>query len=222
MSRRAKLPWLNALLVVVVAVALAGCGGGDSDTGASVPSTSASVTSPPPFEADRALIALADLPAGWAVDRDDSDNNNEFCGTGADLKSQVDIETVDKADAQFAEGGNVPVLLHAVGVYPVDQASTAFDRFRSALTGCTSLTLDDGQKLKVAPVSFPSLGDESVPLLFSGEVEGFPVAFYVIVVRVADGVTIIAYGGLSPDVSDAERFARLATDKLGQAQSPSP
>jgi hypothetical protein len=45
---------------------------------------------------------------------------------------------------------------------------------------------------------------------------------YVIMARVADCMTLVAYGGLSPDVAEAGRFTRLATDKLRQAPVPSP
>jgi hypothetical protein len=202
-----------AATVLLLALIWAGCGGGDQ-SGKSTVSPPATATSPAPFEANDALITLADLPTGWAVDRDESDDNkdDDFCGKGASIKSLVGIETIDKADIQFAEGGSVPVLVQAVGAYPAGQASAAFAAFREAVAGCTSITVGKGQKLKIAPVSFPSVGDESVPLLFTGEVEGISFGFYVIMARVADG-------RLSPDLAEAERFARLATDKLRTAQT---
>ncbi len=210
----------GGLFVAFLSIALVGCGGGGSDEAASTSATTTATA--PPFKAADALITLADMPTGWAVEPDDKDSKSDFCGTGSTFSDQTGIHTLDKAEAQFAEGGSIPLLFHAVGAYAPGQAEAAIGRFRKIVAGCTTLKTDDGRKLNVAAVSFPELGDESVPLLFTGKVEGFNFGFYFVLVRVADGLTLVGYGGIAPDVAEAERFARLATDKLRQAQGGAP
>jgi hypothetical protein len=39
-----------------------------------------------------------------------------------------------------------------------------------------------------------------------------------IAIRARDGIALVGYGGLSPDVTEAARYARLAAQKLAQAQ----
>lgn len=207
-------------LLVAAAIALVGCGGGDgeADAGGADAPASTTAAAPPPFDPQEAVIALSDLPSGWAVDPDDEDDEDEdFCGRGESVKSLVGVESVGKAEAQFAEGGSIPVLVNALGAYAPGDADTAFDRLRGILADCPSFE-SDGTTFDIAPVSFPEVGDESVPLLFSGEVEGFTIGFYFVIARVEDGITIVGYGGLAPDVSEAERFARLAVTKLEEAQ----
>jgi hypothetical protein len=103
---------------------------------------------PLPFEPEEALLALDDLPAGWAEDPDE----------------------------------------------------------------------DDGDEFRLAPSSFPEVGEESVPILVPADVDGVTISFYVVAIRVADGVAQVGYGGLDPDVAEAARFARLAAGKLAAAQ----
>jgi hypothetical protein len=219
MTRPGITNWLSGGLIVFVVIALIGCGGGND--GASTPSTATTASAPPPFEAADALITLADMPTGWAVEPDD-DSKSDFCGTGGSLSDAAGVQALDKAEAQYTEGGNIPLLFHGVGAYAPGQAHAVVSKFREIIAGCTTMTLDDGEKLDVASVSFPNLGDESVPILFTGEVEGFNIGLYAIVIRIADGLTVVSYGGIAPDVAEVERLARLATDKLRAAQAPAP
>jgi hypothetical protein len=48
------------------------------------------------------------------------------------------------------------------------------------------------------------------------------VSLYLVVVRIADGITIVGYGGLGPDVAEVEKYVSLAVTKLEQAQGVSP
>lgn len=218
---------MRAALLVLFGASLlvaSACGGGGNESG-QVSSGSAygvaptPAPTPPPFRAADALIALSDLPPGWAVEPDDDDDEEtDFCGRKGSALSLVGIKSADKAEAQYAEGGAIPLLAHSLGAYLPGEADAAFDGLRTILSDCTSLK-SDGTEFTVVPVSFPELGDESIPLLFSGEVEGITVSFYFVIVRVGDGITIVGYGGLSPDVAEVEKFARLAVTKLREAQA---
>jgi hypothetical protein len=207
-------------LVAATALALGGRGGGDdaADAGSTAGPPRATAT----FNARDAVMALSDLPSGWAVDPDDDDEEDEndfFCGE--DLDAVVEPEEVNEAQAQFAQGGSIPLLINAVGAYAPGDADVAFDKFEEIVADCSSFE-DEGTTFEVAPVSFPEQGDESVPLLLSAEVEGLAVSLYLVVVRIADGITIVGYGGLGPDVAEVEKYVSLAVTKLEQAQGVSP
>ena len=89
--------------------------------------------------------------------------------------------------------------------------------FRNIAAKCHELKCD-GQKFTVARVSFPAVGDESVPLLATGDVEGFTVALYIVALRVGDGIALVGYGRVGPDVAEAVRYAKLAADRLAAVQ----
>lgn len=204
----------------MTALVVGACGGGDdaAEAGSTAATAAPPATASSTFNAEDAVIALSDLPAGWAVDpEDDGDDDDGFCGRDEDIPSLTGIEAASKAEAQFAEGGNIPALFNAVAAYAPGGAEISFAKFKEIVNGCT-FTESDGTTFKVAPVSFPEQGDESVPLLVSAEVEGFTVSLYFVFVRVADGITIVGYGGLAPDVAEVEKFVRLAVTKLQEAQ----
>jgi hypothetical protein len=115
-------------LVAATALALGGRGGGDdaADAGSTAGPPRATAT----FNARDAVMALSDLPSGWAVDPDDDDEEDEndfFCGE--DLDAVVEPEEVNEAQAQFAQGGSIPLLLNGVGAYAPGDADVAFDKF---------------------------------------------------------------------------------------------
>ena len=210
--------WIAAALVAAMTLVVSGCGGGDDAAEASTIGTTAPpATASSSFKAEDAVIALSDLPTGWAVDPEEDDDDDGFCGRDEDIPSLVGFEAASKAEAQFAEGGNIPVLFSFVAAYAPGGAAISFAKLEEIVADCTSFE-SDGTTFKVASVSFPEQGDESVPLLVSGEVKGFTVSFYFVFVRVAAGITIVGYGGLAPDVAEVEKFVRLAVKKLEQAQ----
>ncbi len=220
MSGRRLPLWIAGALVAATTLVVGACGGGDdaAEAGSTAATAAPPATASSSFNAEDALIALSDLPTGWAVDpEEDDDDDDGFCGRDEDIPSLAGVEAVSKAEAQFAEGGNIPVLFHFVGAYAPGDAEISFAKFEEIVTDCTSIE-SDGTTLKIAPVSFPELGDESVPLLVSAEEQGVTVSLYFVFVRVADGITIVGYGGLATDVAEAEKFVRLAVKKLEQAQ----
>lgn len=211
--------WIAVALVAVTALALGGCGGGDdaAEAGSAAGTAAPPATASSSFKAEDAVIALSDLPTGWAVDPDETDDDDGFCGRDEDIPSLVGFEAVSKAEAQFAEGGNIPLLFNFVAAYAPGDAAISFDKFAEIVGDCSSFE-SDGTTFKVAPVSFPEQGDASVPLLVSAEIEGFTFSLYFVSVRVADGITVVGYGGLGPDVAEVEKYVGLAVTKLEQAQ----
>lgn len=217
----------STLILAVPAIAatvfaLAGCGGRDdaTDAGSTTGAASPSAIAVPSFDPDDAVIALSDLPSGWAVEPDDDNDYSELCGLGGPA-SLIGGTGADRADAQFAEGGDSPVLANAVSAYVPGEANVVFDQAKEIVAGCASLE-SGGTTYEVTPVSFPEQGDESIPLLVSTEFRGYTIRLYLVITRVADGITALLYGGLAPDVAEAERYVGLAVTKLGRAQGSAP
>jgi hypothetical protein len=183
-------------------------------------STAAQQTAPATFDPDTALIALTDLPTGWAAE-DEPESQDDFCGLGSGVTAELRERAADIATAGYAEGGDAPALAHLVGAFAPNRAESTFDEFEAAMTDCPPLE-SDGVTWEPARVSFPALGDESTALLLSGETEGFELSAYYVVIRVEDGLAVVGYGGFAPDVAEVEKYARLATRKLQEAQEPSP
>src|SRR5262249_53577960 len=97
---------VSAALAVVAALVAAGCGGGSKSSNAASTATTATAT----FDPKAALITLGDLPAGWAAVPTASDRGT-FCGKAASAQALA------KTAAEYAEGGAIPILQHAVGAY---------------------------------------------------------------------------------------------------------
>ncbi len=151
-----------------------GCGGGGDD---SAKTASTTPTAPLPFEPEEAAIGLSDLPPGWAEDPGDVEANRRFCG------QEIGVPTLGRADVAFAEGGNLPFLLERVVAYAPGDAQTTIGEFAEIAADCDEYE-QEGQTVTVARSSFPDVGDESVPLLLSTEIEDFNVAFYTVAIRV--------------------------------------
>lgn len=197
---------VSAALAVVAALVAAGCGGGSKSSNAASTATTATAT----FDPKAALITLGDLPAGWAAVPTASDRGT-FCGKAASAQALA------KTAAEYAEGGAIPILQHAVGAYSPGDAQKVMAEFRALAAACHEFESGD-VTFTVARSSFPAVGDESVPLVATGDVGGATATLYVVALRVGEGVALVVYGGVNPDVSQAVRYSKLAADKLAAVQ----
>ena len=237
MSGRQLALTIATALVAATALALGGCGGGDDE--ADAPSTASTApqpaTAPAAFDPERALIALSDLPTGWAVDQGELDPGADFCGLGSGIDSELrergaDVAHAVYATADWAKGDRLLDLTYAVGAFAPGGAAAAFTVFEDAMADCPPPE-SEGVTYDVAAVPFPVLGDESAAMLVTAETEHFGGRGYLVVIRAGDGLAVVGYGGLArgpglggppPDVAEVERYARLATRKLREVQGGSP
>ena len=202
---------------------------------ASPPTTSAAPSPTPrpaPVQADleRALLALADLPTGYALERVTAEDDAGEQAASSPLPGCVPLV------ALFNEAGTPGAVATAAvsldggaefasfeetldGFASAEQASWAVDREAAAVRGCTTVTLalpDLGEvEFDVAEISFPELGDARSAARMTatgGDLEGFEL--FVAAVAVDEVVVrTVAYDAF---VEDVESTTEQAVDKVSE------
>jgi hypothetical protein len=165
------------------------------------------------------LLTVDDLPTGWSeapelTEDDEESGAAELCAdvVGPDLD-------VPNAERGFKAGDLGPFLLHAVAI--VDDEAQARD-VMSRFTTCIQDPPAAGG-FTVAPLSFPSLGDETVAARLSLDAQsseddggGFPATVDLAMIRQGRLVTIVAGIGVfeAVDPQVLEGAARVAAERL--------
>lgn len=166
---------------VLLSLVLSGCGGSDEDAKpSSTFSTSASTetAAPSPSESEseggasveidleEALLSIDDLPAGWAKEAPDEDDEDKtFCDY------EVAHEPVAEAGAQFST--NSELLGVSIRQYDSEEsAAEILDQLRDVLDDCTGEEID-GDDVSYSRLSADPVGDDTVGVRLAGESEGF-------------------------------------------------
>lgn len=218
------------------ALALSGCGGDDGagDTGKT--GVIERVFADPLTDAQikKALLTVDDLPSGWTAspdeDEEDDDSDAETDSASAECKKLMDAMEGDdstkafgKGEAEFQGGEWGPFLSQSVSSMKGDEIEKSMDSFRDAFQACDSFTQTDDEgvktEFKIADMSFPDLGDDTIALKMSAEAMGIPVDIPLVVVRVDQNVILLASVGLGEGMSsaDLEKVARTAVTKVKAA-----
>lgn len=207
-------PLIAAVLSVGLAVSLVACGGDSTPDSASSPSSTPSATptptassstpsvvpTTPPAPAPRtkatltkALLALEDLPAGFAVDPDtEGDDGTELSATGSKCAKLVQLFNAEATPGSklgvhrgFSGGQNGPFVGESLEAMPSAAATTAYlATVRSAVKACpkAKLTIEGAgsSTVSVTEVAAPKAGGTPVAVRFaaaSGPLEGLEVTF---------------------------------------------
>jgi hypothetical protein len=210
---------LRAVLATVGALAvLAGCGGGgDSDVAGTTPTATAPAATAPPARAvdpRQALLTLADVPAGWTQtpDEDGDDDGYPICSDAIE-----EPESLAEAEVAFASPRSLPAIGHAVAVYPDGVAERFFADIRERLAGCPRFT-QSSISFTLAPLAFPPLGDESFATVLRFEPDESTFAAVLFYARVGPAMIVLSASDPGPPaVDEAERYARLAVQRLEDA-----
>ncbi|MFS0883631.1 hypothetical protein [Aeromicrobium sp. 179-A 4D2 NHS] len=183
---------------------------------------------------DDALLTVDDLPAGWSVDPDGSDDGDDS-KTSSDSPEcdllvaamEADDDSgatpVGEGEATFRKSKRGPFLLQSITSFEGNEAKKSVKAFRTAFETCDSFTEtgDDGTKVtfKVSPMAFPSLGDDTVALRLSARSAGIRVVAPLIVVRVDQNLMLLASAGIKKRLpaEDLETVARTAVTKIKAA-----
>jgi hypothetical protein len=251
-------PFRTVASAGVVMLALAACSTG-TKTGASTPSstptptptvTTPVVTTPtavlpstPPAAIARtaatltkALLALADLPAGFSLEKDDSSGGAGVAVSSKDSRCAklVDYTNADnppgsKASAgqSYSGGAQGPFVDESIDAMGSPAAVRALQKsFKQAVAACRTMTLkvpgEGSSPITVRQVSAPQAGTDPVAVRFtatSGPLEGFEVTM--VTTGVDDVVlAITVINGIPDDIDGATTTAvEKAQDILGATQS---
>jgi hypothetical protein len=249
----------TASCAAVVILALSACSGG-STTGSATPSpapasTSASTTpsaattasaTPPTTPAAKpartaaqlakALLALADLPPGFSVEKDEAGDDSDVTVSSRESRcaklvalSNADNPPGSKASAgqSYSGGAQGPFIDESIDAMGSPAAVRALQKsFKQAVVACRTMTLkvpgEGSSPISVREVSAPQAGTDPVAVRFtatSGPLEGFEVTM--VTTGVDDVVlALTVVNGLPEDVDGATSAAvDKAQDILGTSRS---
>lgn len=240
---RAK--WAACAIVLLLTVA---CGGGDDERAETVsqPSPTPTVPASPdtasqdddgdddgaddagaaePVEAEAALLRVADMPTGWSrtAEQDDGDDEDAPAGdpTLCDTELGEQFETISDASVQFSAGQMGPFVDHAVGVYEDGQAEQALTAVLDALGSCEEWTedTDDGPvTYRASPMSFPTVGDQTVAVRLDVEAEMMAATADMIAWRRGDALSMVMASAVfdAPDSEQIEEIVAAADERLAE------
>jgi hypothetical protein len=161
------------------------------------------------------LIAVTELPTGWAIDNSSSDASEGGCLS--QLKPSFASEK--NANRSFTFNSNVPELVQAIGTYSTSSAGHAgYGRGTSVLANCSTISFtSDGQTFKgsVGQMSFPPVGDESSAWTIKLSASGLILGIDMVLFRKGAQIEEVALLDLgSPSTADLTTFTQQALAKL--------
>jgi hypothetical protein len=238
----------NAACAAVVVLALSACSGGSSTatstpspapsssapttptptattpiTPSAVPSTPAAKQARTAAQLAKALLALADLPPGFSVEKDEGGDDSDVTVSSKDARcaklvafSNTDNPPGSKASAgqSYSGGAQGPFIDESIDAMGSAAAVRALQKsFKQAVAACRTMTLkvpgEGSSPISVREVAAPPVGTDPVAVRFtatSGPVEGFEVTM--VTTGVDDVVlAITVINGLPEDIDGATSTA---------------
>lgn len=229
--------WLWAAMLIVLATAIGvACGGGGDGEAEPTPDR-------PTLEAMLTEISLKieDLPAGWGLREESFTENAQVAETDPEgptaalerlngwrrLLGHVGEFLVTDTLGTLTNGGTALVRAN-VSIFADEEGATeavAWGRDLLSEPGKANTFIPTVSNLEGGPISFPTIGDETVASEFTGKTqpEGVQITIdfdaQIVVIRNGKGVaylTVGAIGGAKPG-PEVEEYIRLLSDRLGQA-----
>jgi hypothetical protein len=240
---------LSTALAAGLALVLVACSGGSDTAGSATPSaTTASSTPPSPTpsstpsatstastpvaakprtkaELTKALLALTDLPAGFAIDPDTSDDGSRLTSKEARCKGVVSVFNTQTAPGSkasvtrlFSGGQQGPFVQETLDAMGSPQAATALiSRTRAAVRSCSQakLTIPGAgtSTVRISELSAPTQGTSPMAVRFaasSGPLAGFELIF------VITGLSDVVLGMSFDAPDDLEAATADAYDKAAK------
>ncbi|MEV0787867.1 hypothetical protein [Kribbella sp. NPDC050459] len=203
------------------------------------PATTAAPSTPPattpartPAQLTKGLLALADLPAGFSIEKADDSGDDDVTLSSKDAKcaklvafSNADVPPGSKASAtqSYSGGAEGPFIDESLDAMGSAAAVGALQKsFKQAIVSCRTMTLtipgEGRSPISVREVSAPKSGTDPVAVRFSatsGPLEGLEVTM--ITTGVGDVVLALTIvNGLPEDIEGATSAAvRKAQSVLG-------
>ena len=194
------------------------------------------------------LLTLADFPSGWtAAPTEDDDDGDEFAeamqdclGTDSAFFTDDPADSVSQDSLEFSSPDEALTISNSVIVAREDRLTEFFDVLAvDKLPVCLARVIDEvvapqvlaeqdpgGTQITFSParvtrISFPTLGDQTVPLRakLTAAAEGlaFDVFLDLVFIRTGNAATSVTFeaAGLAMPSDIAERYARLAAERIG-------
>lgn len=229
-----QVSWVAAAVLAFGAI---GCGGDDKDdklvspddtedTDAPGTDTGSSVGGSVDTEIDQAdveaaLLAIDDLPAGWAEVPLDEDDDDPLCGVDTSDLLDVDEDELPKAEVEFAEDADTgPGFFEGIAWPPEGRAEELMDKIEQKLDDCDNTELDDMQ-ITVGGLSTDQLGDESFAFRISVAGQGVQIDLDTIYIRQGNLVmTVSGFDILGDPTAVMSEWATKALEKASAALVP--
>jgi hypothetical protein len=196
----------------IVVLARAGCSA-KSATPAKVGASVTTTTAPAP-DLRPLLLAVSDLPTGWAVD-----NTPQSASTSCYTNPLKQVASTAYANINFAQGGSLPELAQELGLYA--SGPSAFATVTKTLNTCKTFTeTSKGQVVNgvMGPMSSPTYGDQSAAYDATLTIQGVDVNQGFVMVRKGNYITLIALGDIgSLDAPTMQGFVNQAVTKIPSA-----
>jgi len=225
-------------LLLFAGASTAACGSTKSNSKGKA-SASPSAKVPTAEELKKGLLALSDMPTGYAASPEESpgtggspqpEDTSSVTSTSAECNRLFNEFGEDSASAEqavvstkFEKAATGPFVRHTVESYK-DAAVLQKDiaQVRDAVTKCGGFTVKDedgGARVKIANASFPKLGDETAAFKLEATAsrggKKLTLGGYLIAGRVNNVVsTIISFGLPTVDAGATEQITRKAVDKV--------
>lgn len=228
---------LRRLAVTAAALVLLGAGcdrAGSDQAQPGTPSPSPAPRVLTEAELKSALLAVSDLPTGYAEQPAEESPEPDSSSQADDPEcarlfdqfengSDVDRNSSAEATAEFAKGEAGPFVSQSLESHR-DQAVLAetLRAIRDVVSKCGEFTETDPDgkfTIRMSNASFPTLGDETtaIRVTATGTTQGIELTIggYLVMTRVSSTLNMVAHFGLRQvDVAETEQIVRKAVDKL--------
>lgn len=183
-------------------------------------STTGSAPSPSPTTSGTAsgggdlnakLIALSDLPAGYAAGRPSSPHDEKYPPGCEFLNSPPHDGPV--AEMNFAAPEKMSLVAEIIGRSSEAKARAVLVRARAQSTTCRSYKSDDGTVL-LSAVAQPRLGDDAVAFRMSASGDSTAMIGELVLIRSGALSAYVVNLGPKVDTELTQRLARIAAAKL--------
>lgn len=197
----------------IIAFLAASCGNSD-DRAATVPapSTSASTAAGQPAAASSKLLALADMPTGFSQTQPSPDSGTSRLSGCPNLDNAK--HQGPTAEADFNAGDLGPFVTETIATHVSEaDAKAAVAEAKKAINSCRAFS-DGSAHFKLASLSFPKLGDDTVALRLTATTSGVTLTGDLVEIRSGELVALITNLGLKADSGLTETVAHKAVGKL--------
>jgi hypothetical protein len=203
------------IAIAGTALVLAGCPSGatSSPTTKPAPTTTAAhvTTTTTAPKVQPYLLAITDLPTGWAVD-----NSTVAPASSCHSNPLTKVPSLSYSTDKFDQGGSTPELIEELGYFT--DGAAAFSTINATLASCSQFTEQVGDQTvtgTMGVMSSPTYGDQSGAYTAELTIQGVSEAQGFVVVRKGNYVVAVALGDIgSVDTGTLDGFVGQALGKL--------